>query len=50
MLKKIKQLKAQVRKSKQLQNKKKKQTVKTAAVTVKAALEVLKFIDSTALL
>ena len=50
MLKKVKQLEAQARKLKQLQNKKKKQTVKTAAITVKAALKVLKFIDFTALL
>ena len=49
MLKKIKQLKTQIRKLKQLQNKKKKQIVKTAVITEKVVLKVLKSINSTAL-
>ena len=49
VLKEIKQLETQVRKSKRLQDKEEKQTAKAAVVAVKAALEVLKSIDPTAL-
>ena len=45
-----KQLETQARKSKQLQDKEEKQTAKTAVVTVKVALKVLKCIDPKALL
>ena len=48
-MKEIKQLETQARKSKRLQDKEKKQTVKAAVVAAKAALEVLKSIDPTAL-
>ena len=50
VLQEIKQLEAQVRKSKRLQDKEEKQAGKTAVVTAKAALEALKDIDPTALL
>ncbi|KAA6412515.1 MAG: hypothetical protein FRX48_03506 [Lasallia pustulata] len=50
VLREIKQLEAQVRKSKRLQDKEEKQAGKTAVVTAKAALEALKDIDPTALL